>query len=618
VVSELQQVAKLLVGRGARLCAQKWLNLMFSKTKKFIILLLMIWLGLLLAGCSDSTVTPPLTPTRTAVISGTVWSVTNTVVPVPDQTEVPFNYKADKTFIFGVTQEPIGLNWLGNPTKTGVGFDPANLDDYASLLITRQVYETLFEFKPKSTGYQYTPFVVKNVQESPDGLSYTIRMGKGLVFSDGSPLDAEVVKFNFLRWSNPNSVFHKGEFSAYRRYFGGFPGNLDIDNLQVLASNEIKIVLKRPMANFYQVLAMPQFGLVSPKSFDANNNFIPSKPIGSGPYKIETQERGENKFVVLKSNYPNYSYQRAPENILPVNLDTIVVKVLKDKAEPLKEIREGRISAANIVKLEEVALETNKNDPNFEIKLRSPLNLAFLSFNMSRPPFNLPEVRQAFAYAINTREIIKNHYHGLGVPASSFLPPNLFSARNDLTPYPYDPDKAKQLLAQVNYTALQTIPLELWVQPGPRLYYPDPNKIADAIIADLAKVGAPVVKKASDTWINFLQNKAEGRYNFYMNGWQGESGDPDEFMSRFWRDLTKETGYDNAVLRDAVQIGGQEIDPVKRRPFYTDAQGIIYNDFLVIPVAYVQSPVAVRRDVTGFDTHPTGIEVFGSLNFTGK
>jgi peptide/nickel transport system substrate-binding protein len=230
----------------------------------------------------------------------------------------------------------------------------------------------------------------------------------------------------------------------------------------------------------------------------------------------------------------------------------------------------------------------------------------------------LPEVRQAFAYAINTQEIVKNLYYGLGIPASSFLPPNLFSARSDQKPYPYDPDKAKQLLLQANYNAIQTTPLELWVQPVPRLYYPDPNKIADAIIADLSRVGVQVAKKNSDTWVNFLQNRSEGKYNFYMNGWQGESGDPDEFMSRFWRDVTKETGYDNPILRELVDKGAKEIFPVARRPFYTDAQGIIYNDVLVVPVAYVQSPVAVRRDISGFDPHPTGFEVFGYINFISK
>jgi peptide/nickel transport system substrate-binding protein len=587
--------------------------------KRLAVFWLIVILGLMVAGCSSSNPTtgvPQPTPTK-AVTTGNGGGVLNPVAPVPDQTEVPFNYKADKTFIFGVTQEPIGLNWVGNPNKTGVGFDPANLDDYSSLLIIRQVYETLFEFKPKSTGYQYTPFVVKNVEEAADGLSYTIRMGKGLKFSDGSSLDAEAVKFNFLRWANPNSIFHKGEFSAFRRYFGGFPGNLDIDNLKVLDSNLIKIPLKSPMANFYQVLSMPQFGLVSPTAFDSKGNFNPRKPIGSGSYKIEQQERGENKFVVLTAN-PEYRTERAVEAILPVQLKTVVVKVLKDRQEPLKELKEGNISAANIVKLEEVGLETNKNDPMFELKLRLPVNISFLSFNVSRPPFNLPEVRQAFAYAINTQEIVKNYYYGLGLQASSFLPPNLFAARNDQKPYPYDPDKAKQLLLQVNYNAIQTTPLELWVQPVPRLYYPDPNKIADAIIADLAKVGVQVVKKNSDTWINFIQNRAEGKYNFYMNGWQGESGDPDEFFSRFWRDVTKEIGYDNKILRDLVEGGAREINPLNRRPFYSDAQGIVYNEVLVVPVAYVQSPVAVRRDVTGFDPHPSGFELFGYLNFVTK
>lgn len=584
--------------------------------QKILSFSLVLWLSLWLTACNSSVTLPPQ-PTATNITNGVKSPSPNVIVPTTEQNEQNFSYKADKTFIFGVTQEPIGLNWKGNPGNKGVGFDPANLSDHASLLITRQVYETLFEFKSKSTGYQYTPFVVKSVLEAEDGLSYTIRMGKGLKFSDGSVLDAEAVKFNFQRWANPASIFHKGDFSAWGHYFGGFPGNLDLDNLQVLASNELKIILKRPMANFYQVLAMPQFGLVALSSFDANGNFIPAKPIGSGAYKIERQERSNEKYVVLTANL-NYTIERDANGIQPVYLKTVVMQVLKDKQDPLKEVREGRISATNVSRLEEYAVAANQNDPLFEMKLRTPLSLSFLSFNLSRQPFNQLEVRQAFAYAINTRLIVRDYYYGLGKVASSFLPPDVFAARSDLEPYPYDPEKAKQLLQQVNYNALQTTPLELWVMPVPRPYYPDPNKIADAIISDLNKVGVQVVKKNSDTWVNFQQNRADGKYSFYMNGWQGENGDPDEFFSKFWLNPTKDIGYDNPLLRQVVDDGAKQINPTNRRPYYSDAQGIIYNDVAVLPIAYMQTPIAIRRDIVGYDPNPTGIEAWGYLNFVSK
>ncbi|NWJ95223.1 MAG: hypothetical protein HXX20_05510 [Chloroflexi bacterium] len=561
--------------------------------------LITVWFSFLLTGCS-SEVTPRLSP-LSATASGLAQNGTPTAVPnLPLPT---FAYKADKTFIFGLAQEPVAFN-------DQVGLDPANLTDHSSLLIVRQLYETLFQFKPGLMGVQQAAFV-RSVTYSEDELTYAIKLLRGIRFSDGKPLDANAIKFNFERWSK-EGVYHKGDFQTWRTYFGGFPGDV-IDSVQASSDGiTVRIQLKRKMASLFQILAMPQFGLVSPSAFDENGYF--ARPVGSGPYIAERPVRGDLHYVVLKSN-PYYTEER-PSTVQHPLLSPLVVLVLRPNQDGLSEIRRGTISATDKIRPEDVP-EARK-DPSLNLVYRDPLNIAFLSLNQSRPPFNQLEVRQAFAYAIDVRTLVSKYYNGLGEPAALFLPPAVY-ASVAAEPYPYDPERAKQLLDSAGYAGGAGFPtLDLWVLPVPRSYYPDPSKIAQAIRGDLANIGLTVNIRNDKEWPNFIEDRNQGKLTLFMNGWQGSNGDPDEFLGYFFGQTRTEDSYENVTLQELIKKGQETSDLLNRRQIYREAQEMIANDFAVIPLAYVRSPVALRSDLRDYVPHPSGIESWSGVSFSPK
>jgi peptide/nickel transport system substrate-binding protein len=185
-------------------------------------------------------------------------------------------------------------------------------------------------------------------------------------------------------------------------------------------------------------------------------------------------------------------------------------------------------------------------------------------------------------------------------------------SRAELKPTPYDPQKAKDLLAQAGYSNGINNPIELWMLPVLRSYYPDAGKIADAIIADLSKIGVQVVRKEESSWVPFNTNRDSGRYSLYMGGWFGENGDPEEFVTRFFGEERKDFSYNSPFLRDLLKNSRAT---VQRAPFYSQAQDVIINDMPIIPLAYVDLPVAVRRDVVGYQPSPNGIESWATLSF---
>ncbi|HEX2916782.1 MAG TPA: ABC transporter substrate-binding protein [Chloroflexia bacterium] len=581
------------------------------RSKLSLLLVLLMLLALSLSACSDAggLSQPTVAQPPAAVQSGNQAPPAN---PNPagaaNITGLP--YDCSKIFCFGLAQEPVGL------LQNNFVFDPANLVDRSSLQITRQVYETLFEFKPDSMQYQYSSLLKYEPKVSEDGLTYTLRLGKGLRFSDNTPLDAAAIKFNFDRWSDPGNRFHKGDFSTWSYYFGGFPGKLssvtaDQDN------NLVTIKLKQPMGNFFQVLSMPQFGIVAPSAFNTNSGEM-EHSTGSGRYLIEKVVRSDNKYVVLRENQMYYfqRYDPADPNKPTVKSNTIVALVLKQNQDGLDELRKGAISATDKIKPEEVPNATK--DPAFKLLDRNPLSIAFLGMNQTRPPFNNLLVRQAFAAAIDTNALVRDYYFGLGEPASVLLPPTSLAQIDTHDPYEYDPDQARRLLDTAGYNLSNPLKLDLWVLPVPRAYYPDPKKIADAIASYLQKVGVQVTVRDSYAWPDFYKARQAGTMDFYMFGWQGQNGDPDEFLGEFFGKPSGEGGYENPVLTGLIQDGLKDSDLRNRRDYYRQAQDIIYDQLPVLPLAYVKGVVAIRPNVVGYVAHPTGIENWSSVGLANK
>lgn len=527
------------------------------------------------------------------------------VNPVPSGGQPAALYDCSKAFCFGLAQEPVAF------LQQGFVFDPANLVDRPSLQISRQLYETLFEFKPADMQYQYAN-LIKYVAESEDKLTYTIRTGKGLRFSDDTPLNAAAIKFNFERWSDPGNLYHKGAFQTWGEYFGGFPGNLASVRADE-SSNTVTIKLKRPMGNFFQVLAMPQFAIVAPSAFNHRTGIM-ERSVGSSWYVLDKVVRSsEGKYAVLRENKQYHVERYDVDNPQTpfVKSPTIIAVVLKQNQDGLEEVRRGALAATDKIRPEQVAPASK--EPALKLLERRPLSVAFLSLNHTRAPFDNSVVRQAFAAAIDTRTLVRDYYYGLGQAASMLLPPTALAYLEGREPYPYDPERARRLLNNAGYNATNPLTLDLWVLPVPRAYYPDPRKVADAIAADLAKVGVRLTVRDSKSWPLFRTDRLNGEMELYMYGWQGQNGDPHEFLGEFYGQQRGEGGYENPALRELVQRGSATTDLRERRIYYRQAQELIYEQVPVIPLAYVKGMVAVRPSLKGYVPHPTGIESWAEV-----
>lgn len=495
---------------------------------------------------------------------------------------------SDKTFIVARGTDAIGL-------------DPANVTDGESLYVTDQIFDSLLQYAPDSTEVQ--PALATNWDNSKDGLTWTFTLRPKVAFHDGTPFNAEAVKYNFDRWRLPKHPQHQGEFEFYRSMFGGFPGI--IKDVQVVDDYTVRFILAKPQATFISNLAMSAFGLSSPTAIKKYGSAYAKHPVGTGPFVLTEWEK--NQYIKVKRN-PQYW-----GNISI--LKDVTFKVIKDNNLKVKMLQAGEIDAALDINPDD--FRTVQQNRNLQVLFRPSMNVAYLAINNDKFPFDNPKVRQAISHAINKAGLIRNFYGSLAKVAKNPMPPSLWGYNDDIQDYPYDPAKAKALLAEAGLP--EGFSTKLWTMPIARPYMPQPMPIALAIQQDLARIG---IKAEVETfpWQEYIQKGEAGTHELYLSGWTGDNGDPDNFLFVLLDKSNTARGsasnlafYKNDRVHDLLLTAREESDQKVRADLYYEAQALINQDAPLVPLVHTTPPVATKKQIRGWVLHPTGSEKFNSI-----
>src|SRR5579872_7475834 len=252
-------------------------------------------------------------------------------------------------------------------------------------------------------------------------------------FTDGTPFDAEAVKFNFDRWRLSSNQYRGNyQFSYYETEFGGFPGL--IEDVRVDSSQKVTFKLARPYGPLLRNLAMPSFAIGSPAAIKADIVAFDHHPVGSGPYELAEWVRDDH--ITLRAN-PGYSPQ--PQ------YQTVIIRDIPDQATSVLSLQKGDIDGLSDLRPDDAKnLAKNKS---ITIYRQPSNNVSYLAMNMDKKPFGDLRVRQAIAYAIDIPAIVRAFYPTGGSVANEWLPPGMLGDNPSVRAYPHDLEKAKKLLA---------------------------------------------------------------------------------------------------------------------------------------------------------------------------
>ncbi|TDQ67123.1 peptide/nickel transport system substrate-binding protein [Maritalea mobilis] len=466
--------------------------------------------------------------------------------------------------------------------------DPAAVTAVNDFRILVNLYEGLVRYK--SGTLEVAPALAESWDISEDGTEYTFNLREGVTFHDGTPFNAEAVKFNFDRMLNEDHPYHNTGPFPLAFFFSAVQETTAIDDLTV------KFTLNEPYAPFLSNLAYPTGLLVSPEAVKQHGEDIGRNPTGTGPFKFVEWKSNER---VVVDRYADYWGD-------PAGVQAVVFRPITDANTRVAEMLAGGIDM--MVEVPPTALSQFQGD-DFTIVEQAGPHVWFLILNAKEGPFANKLVRQAANYAINKEAIVNDVLEGTADVAAGPTPPAFAWAYNEeLDPYPYNPEKAKELLAEAGAEGAE---LTFYVTEGGSGML-DPVAMGTAIQADLAAVGLNV-KIETYEWNTFLGEVnpgLEGKADMAEMAWM--TNDPDTLPYLALRtDAWPENGgfnsgyYSNEKVDELLEKARTATSQDERAALYREMQTIVQEDAPWVFVANWKQNAVTNDRVDNFDLEPS-------------
>ncbi len=509
---------------------------------------------------------------------------------------------AAQTFVVGWPAEPIQL-------------DPAVVSDSVSVGLTHQIFDTLVRLRGSTT--EIGPGLAERWEASADGRVWTFHLRRGVRFHDGEPLDAAAVVWNVERWWRSRHPQHANQlragqtFEYWESQFGGFDEASVVAGAEAVGPHAVRLTLRRPLAPLLASLAVPGFGIASPRAVERRGTEFGKHPVGTGAFRFAEWRPGEA--VVLEAN-PDYW---GP----PPRVRRVVARTIKNNSQRLAALKAGEIHAMEGLNPDDVRVV--RADPALQLLLRPPNTTGYVAFNFRVREFRDRRVREAFAYAIDKRSLVDALYGGTGLPATQFQPPSSWGHDPGLRDRGSSPARARELLREAGFPGgLAAItwedgrrePLVLWYMPVSRPYFPNPREIAEAIAADLGRAGIRARLQTLD-WAVYLERVKHGRLPLFMLGWIGDNGDPDNCLCYVFcaPGAPGQGFYANRLLTDLLLRAQAVTERAERARLYRRAERMLHEDVARLFLAHNRTPIALSWRVAGFVPSPTGTESFATV-----
>jgi peptide/nickel transport system substrate-binding protein len=476
-----------------------------------------------------------------------------------------------------------------------ISLDPARTSDIESLEVAEQVYGRLVRFA--AGRLEPEPDLATSWSVSDDGTIWTFDLRPNVRFHDGTPFDADAVVFSFERQILPEHPAHEADFIWTRAYH-------NIRRVRAAGPLRVQFEIDRPYAPFLANLAMGPSAIVSPTAVRKWGREFGRHPVGTGPYRFVEWIPGDR--ITLERN-PTYWDT-------PARTRYLVLLAIPDSRQRLQALESGAADVIQQLAPEDLPLV--QLHPDLRLAMAPAALVSYLAMNTQRRPLNDPRIRRAIAHAIRREALVKLVYQGLGIPAIGPLPPNVWGSRSDVVTYPYDPERARKLLAEAGWRGEKELPLKLFAPSVASQYMPAPARVAAIIKSCLAEVGIPVEVILSDP-ADHQRAIWAGEHDLALHGWFNDNGDPDNFLYTLL-DSDNTTGtrpsnvafYSNGWFHDVIGMAQRTMDRTERERLYSQAQAILAIDVPWVPLAHSKVVFAERSAVRGLVVQPSAMGLY--------
>lgn len=449
----------------------------------------------------------------------------------------------------------------------GETLDPIAITDRPPARISMHIHETLVIQKDG----EFHPLLASEWTQSDDGLTWTFLLRQGVTFHDGTPFDAEAVKWNFDRFLNP-------DVHSPRRSLGAV-----IDTITVVDSHTIAFRTKEPFAPFLSVVSSYNLGLVSPTNAEAQGDALPRNPVGTGPFRMVQWNKNNS---VLLERYDDYWGEKAKTR-------QIRIVIVPEDSARLLQLMAGEVDVIANVPIPLVSQLSAH--PEVELIEQDSIRTIYLGLNMTRAPFDNPLVRQALAHAIDIEAITSTLLRGFATLATSMEAPGLYGAATDLPRWTYNPERARELLAQAGVSA--PIKADFFTPTG---RYNGDRQVAEAIQAQAAAAGFELQIHAPE-YGAFLEAARGKQADIFLSGKGTTTGDVDSTMRLVVKTggTVNYFGYSDPEVDAMIDAQAYELDTEKRLEQLHEIQRRFHEACATVPLYYERQIFARRKNVEG-------------------
>ncbi len=486
------------------------------------------------------------------------------------------------------------LNNGTEPTSLdpSIGFDQVSWDPLNNLMegLTRLDQEHL-------AG----PGAAEDWDISDDGLTYTFYLREDANWSNGDPVVAEDFAYAWKYMLEPETA-SPAAFLAYfiegAEEFNSGDGSADDVKVTAVDEKTLEVVLAQPTGFFLDVLTNPAFFPINHKVAEEDPKWHAEAEtfVGNGPFKLESWDHDEEMLFVKNEHYWDAD---------AVKLENIHFAMVNNTNTQYQMFESGELDTAEIPP--ELSDQLIDGDDVF---IGSSGGLEFFRFNLEMEPFQNKKIRQAFSYAINRDDIAEFVVKNGVEPAYSFINPGYTSptgedfrdVNGDLTAF--DPEKAQELLeegmAEEGYDELPEITLSYNTS--------DTNKAVAEAMQSMLKENLDInVKLENQEWNVFAEAQQELELQFSRSSFINDYNDPVNFLESFITDsYMNRTGFSNADYDEFIAKGKSETDEEVRWENLYEAEKLLAEEMIALPVRYYNSVVLEADGVEGILRHTVG------------
>ena len=454
--------------------------------------------------------------------------------------------------------------------------DPMGHNDTKSEAVSFLLFNRLFRL---NTDFEVVPDLAESWEAVSD-TEWVIKIKEGVMFHDGTEMTAEDVAFSLLR---------SQEMPKVKQVLS------EVASVEVVDTYTVKVTTNSAFAPFLYTLVHAGTSIVPKGYVESGDEFL--SPVGSGPYKFVEWVSGDK--VVVEKNEAYFDGDNMGQS------KSITFRVIPEGTSRTIALETGEIDA--IMELETIDINKIEDDSDLTLYEKPSTRINFFGMNTEKAPFDNMKVRQAFEYAIDKEAAMIVAINGAGIEANSIMAPSFLGYVD--SPYSYDPEKAKELLAEAGYP--DGFEMTIWASGDER------QRVAQVIQANLMEVGVDATIEMFE-WGTYIDALINGEEQTYVLGWTSNP-DPDATLTPHY--FSGNVGGMNMTrlvdpaIDELLKQGREELDLAEREMIYNELHEYVMEQAPIVPLFVNNNVVAANAALQGVELSPQGMWNLEKLHY---